>query len=141
VLSRELTISSRYSQLRCSDISSPLTTAGETALVGVEGGTARAGRDVRTGMCEKRDKPRSYRFPSFKMETVYPPGGTDGERTKRHRWLPETAPTRSEIERHPVPSPHVHSTLHLPNAHPTQGQEPMFIDERYTQGRVAMTHV
>lgn len=50
VLSRELTISSRYSQLRCSDISSPLTTVGETALVGVEGGTAKAGSDVRTRM-------------------------------------------------------------------------------------------
>ena len=50
VLSKELTISSRYSQLRCSDISSPLTTVGETALVGVEGGTAKAGRDVRTRM-------------------------------------------------------------------------------------------
>lgn len=61
MLSKELTISSRYSQLRCSDISSPLTTVGETALVGVEGGTAKAGRDVRTIMW-KGDKSKISDF-------------------------------------------------------------------------------
>ena len=61
VLSRELTISSRYSQVRCSDTSSPLTTAGETALVGVEGGAARAGRDVSTSPREAKQSKESAR--------------------------------------------------------------------------------
>lgn len=58
VLSRELTISSRYSQLRCSVTSSLFTTDGDMALVGVVGGTASAGREVNTGHKEQK---RTYR--------------------------------------------------------------------------------
>lgn len=58
VCSKELTVSSRYSQLRCSDTSSPPTTFGETALGGVEGGTARAGREVSTGGCGEQSQAR-----------------------------------------------------------------------------------
>lgn len=62
VLSSELTISSRYTQLRCSVISSPFTTEEDIVLVGVLGGTAKAGSDVNTRKFKEQTKPMELKI-------------------------------------------------------------------------------